>query len=241
MENANNTKEIIVVVSSEGFMDGTESKVISSGDILEQAYNEYCNDFDALEDYVDANDEPKKTYEEFVEEIKRNSYVFIQDYDSHIQYELKTIELPLAFNWNGLRESVWAKYRANSKTLGDGEYIGNCRVGELCFDLITHTNFEETGYNLTFDLYVGGVDTGYGYSKKEAMYSGAYADVHNIPENEKYPYDYADGASFDGLCDQMSYEEFKAMAEKRFVQFIAESKYEKADLLAKAKEPLHMW
>lgn len=43
---------------------------------------------------------------------------------------------------------------------GEREYIGSVRTGELCFDILS------CGDKLFFDLYVGGVNTGYGYSYK---------------------------------------------------------------------------
>lgn len=99
------------------------------------------------------------------------------------------------------------------------EYVGCVRVGELCFDLVLR-ELEKDRLTLTFDLYVGGVNSGYGYSKIE-------------PE---YPYDEADGEAFSDDCTGMTYAEFQAMAIGKFENYIQIKHLEdKADM------PLHKW
>ena len=64
-----------------------------------------------------------------------------------------------------------------------GEYVGCVRTGNLCFDIT------DWGVHLWFDLYVGGVNTGYSY--------GAHG----------YPYDYfPDGFEFSDDMSKMSTE-----------------------------------
>lgn len=157
--------------------------------------------------------------------------------------DITEVNRTLQFNWTGLTEIDWAEYRVKYENgfILDGDYIGNCRIGDLCFDLITHLTDREDELLLTFDLYVGGVDTGYGYSAKELVIAGKYQTESDVPAAKQYPYDYADGEAFDDSCTYMMYEDFKAMAEERFAKFIAQSKYSESNLLMKAREPLHIW
>lgn len=64
------------------------------------------------------------------------------------------------FVWN-LNENEFENFKEKQRTYKesnyDGGWIGNVRCGLLCFDIIDFDTF------LHFDLYVGGVDTGYGY------------------------------------------------------------------------------
>ena len=113
---------------------------------------------------------------------------------------------------------------------GEGEYIGSVRVGNLCFDILSWGN------HLWFDLYVGGVDSGYGYSDKENF--------------KDYPYDYADEISFrwDKDVSDTSLEEFQ----KELSDYIENLIYSKkeyvsyfkgmtVDLIEKANEKLKLW
>lgn len=100
--------------------------------------------------------------------------------------------------------------------------VGNCRIGDLCFDLVIRdyrqVNNKSKLY-LTYDLYVGGIDSGYGYGK------------------DGYPYDYADGEGWSmEYIKAYTFDEFKNMAEDEFRAFIRISGYED-----KANEPLHIW
>lgn len=120
---------------------------------------------------------------------------------------------------NGWTDYVMS-YENDLNNLLIDDCIGSCRIGELCFDILIR-DYNSGIFCLTFDCYVGGIDSGYGYS------------------HDGYPYDYADGGSFfyNDPCTWMSFEEFKAIAERRFDKFIEENEL----LVAKANEPLHMW
>ena len=105
--------------------------------------------------------------------------------------------------------------------------VGCVRVGVLCFDLVLR-DYGADALTLDYDLYVGGVDDGYGY-----------ADGH-------YPYTYAEGGSLmvpptaEGRRALIyMYEDFKSSAEKVFTEYIND--YGMYDLPAKAAMPLRIW
>lgn len=131
------------------------------------------------------------------------------------------------FDWSGFTAEDFTDYCAkmeNSMIPAD-EYVGCCRVGELCFDLVTR-DLGGDELALTYDLYVGGIDTGYGYSRVE----------------EGYPYTEADGDFLIDACISYAYEDFKSFSERVFTQYIEHSGYtESMGLIAKAKAPLHNW
>ena len=134
----------------------------------------------------------------------------------------------MEFKWNLLPEfSEYKKgqksYKKESET---GEYVGAVRFGNLCYDIFNWGN------HLWFDLYVGGVDTGYGY--------GA----------DRYPYDYCDIAGFswnDDLSD-ISDDDFKKNLEahiedhiKAIEGYITDVGAISVDLIKKASEKLNEW
>lgn len=100
--------------------------------------------------------------------------------------------------------------------------VGFCRIGDLCFDLVIRDyrlEADKPRLYLTYDLYVGGIDSGYGYGEDD------------------YPYDYADGSGWGMESVKLySFDQFKIMAEDEFTGFIKLSGYED-----KANEPLHVW
>lgn len=140
----------------------------------------------------------------------------------------------MIYNWeimNGFSkkqyEDMIQDYNGNS--LEPDDCIGQVRIGNLCFDIVTR---QYDSLALDFDLYVGGVDTGYGYSALSKM----------------YPYDYADGNNLDSMenIKNLSYEQFIKFAENIFTNFLQteEEGYKKANnvsLAEKAKEPLMIW
>ena len=103
-----------------------------------------------------------------------------------------------------------------------GDYIGCVRVGNLCFDLVVSYDIYGKQF-LAYDLYVGGVDTGYGYS------------------DSNYPYDYAEGGNFEDTLISMTYENFQKYAEEKFELFIKIWPDEGPSLIEKANEPLNIW
>ena len=113
-----------------------------------------------------------------------------------------------------------------------GEYLGCCRVGELCFDIRAWCPGEEwNGWG--FELFCGGVDSGYGYSTEISKYD----------EVNGYPYDEVDYGEFPAGFETYKLSVFEREAEKVFEQFIKNTAmvYDKANLISKANEPLHVW
>lgn len=103
-------------------------------------------------------------------------------------------------------------------------YVGAVRVGDLCFDFVLRQLENHTPLWLCYDLYVGGIDDGYGYG------------LNN------YPYSFDDGDCFATSIYDLSYEEFKSMAEKVLTDYINKNdNSETYNLVQKANEPLHIW
>ena len=128
------------------------------------------------------------------------------------------------FNWDGLTQNDFINYCAciENEIILDGYYVGCVRVGDLCFDLIAREYNDE--FVLDYDLYVGGVDDGYGYGK------------------DNYPYTEVGGGSFQDSLISMSYNDFVKQAEEAFSDYIYHSNYSaKYNLADKANEPLHIW
>ena len=129
---------------------------------------------------------------------------------------------------------MYERYRKQQHEYKDddvyGEYIGSARIGNLCFDIINWGN------HLWFDLYVGGVDTGYGYSQQDGY--------------EDYPYDYADSGSFiwDDDVKNTSLEEFQKQLTEYIIEhietlegYVTDVKTMAISLIDKANEELQLW
>jgi hypothetical protein len=147
----------------------------------------------------------------------------------------------MKFNWS-IGSKEWEEFKAkvrNKEQYAD-DCIGLVRTGDLCFDLIVTEDENETAegckatlLTLEYNLYTGGIDTGYAYSKTET--------------GEEYPYDYTEGGDFGNVFD-MSFEEFKKLAEKEMQEYIIVNnhyyyykEYGYALLLCKADQPLNCW
>jgi len=134
------------------------------------------------------------------------------------------------FHWY-INDDDWKNYPDKVKGAFDFDgcantagVVGYARVGELCFDLRAWGNRSENG--LGYELFVGGVDSGYNETAKG------------------YPYDLVDEYDeFPMGVLKLPLEEFKKLAEPVFEGFIqmAAHTYKRADLIAKANEPLHEW
>lgn len=152
----------------------------------------------------------------------------------------------MEFDWRGCTEKDFSNYHRmieqgvfdydeDDTCCTDEVFIGCVRTGNLAFDLMA-------GYGgrnrpvLQYDLFVGGVDSGYGYSHP----GGGVADWF---DDGDYPYDYVDGGIFGDPCIGMTYDDFVARAESAFRRFIeeADKTYADASLTDKANEPLHVW
>lgn len=116
------------------------------------------------------------------------------------------------------------------KTENEGDYVGNIRVGNICFDIIQI----EDDASLWVDCYVGGVDSGYGYSM----------------DKSNYPYDYADdvGASIPREeYRNLTYKQFVSKLEKELTDNINNKSIYTTNngivvnLIDKANEPLKVW
>ena len=108
----------------------------------------------------------------------------------------------------------------------DIDFIGNIRVGELCFDLVARDYDDADGGDaLDYDCYVGGEE---GYSE--------------TPHG--YPYGWGGGGNLGALniFPDMSYDEFMEKAEAELEKFISENpECCKYSLMEKANMPFHDW
>lgn len=134
----------------------------------------------------------------------------------------------MKFKWNIADEHRWDRYKKEQgeEESDSGNYIGSVRAGDLCFDIL------EWGNHLWFDLYVGGVDTGYGY--------GA----------DGYPYDFFDVLGFawyDKIRDTTD-AEFKEQVEKHITEILkknpeytTDTRNIKVNLIEKANMEMQEW
>lgn len=127
---------------------------------------------------------------------------------------IDTFSEEMHFYWNLYKN--WSEIKNADDQLVDLT-VGNCRVGDLCFDLVVRDY--DGNMHLAYDLYVGGVDTGYGYGRNN------------------YPYDYDDGGSWDmKWVSRCGFEKFRETAENDLREYILERGH-----LGRAKEELHIW
>lgn len=151
---------------------------------------------------------------------------------------------PFSFDWTEFQPSALEEFRrlASSDPQEDQVYLGCVRVGDLCFDLcVWYVNGD---IDFGFDLYVGGVDDGYGYSSREAMKTGKYASKQEVPTEEQYPYTHFAGAGFSNpqICWFADYDKFVNYANNTFTEFIIEEdQHTGLDLIGKARQPLRRW
>lgn len=133
----------------------------------------------------------------------------------------------MKFVWE-ISEKDWDNYPKLMKECSDFDgmvntagVVGNCRIGDLIFDIRAWGDYKH-GCGLGYELFVGGVDTGY-----NETFDGYPYDI--VEEYDEFP------ISVLG----MKLEEFEKMAEPVFEKFIKDvnCRYKLADLLAKANEP----
>lgn len=119
------------------------------------------------------------------------------------------------FDWTGFTEEKFENLITNNPY----DYIGSVHVGDISIDLINHPDINL----MLFDFYVLNEDTGYGYTE------------NNIP------YDYAEGNEIElWKIHNISYEEFKEVAERYFKEFIS-GNCQPYSLAEHANRPLVMW
>ena len=130
----------------------------------------------------------------------------------------------MEFNWDNFTEEDFVNYCAiieNGKMF-DNDCMGCVRIGDLCFDLVVREYNHE--FVLDYDLYVGGLDDGYGYGK------------------ENYPYTAGGGGTFEDALISLSYDDFVKQVEEIFTNYIYHFNYsENYNLVDKANQPLHIW
>lgn len=124
------------------------------------------------------------------------------------------------FCWDNLTEDNFKKfYEVFIHTDDDliDDCVGQVRAGVICIDLIIRTDNEKMW--LSYDVYVGYCDSGYGYK-------------NNIP------YDYKDGGDFKNadVITNHEYADFKEMMKKEFTDFIM-----KNNLINEANQTLIKW
>jgi hypothetical protein len=144
----------------------------------------------------------------------------------------------MQFDWRGFTEIDFVDYcsKMENNMIYEDDYLGSVRVGDLCFDLLTKFN-TNNDMVLAYDLYVGGIDTGYGYSNPNKFNPEKYK------EEDDYPYDYVSGLEFGDSCISMCYEKFQKFAEAEFEHFVIveNESYKLASLIEKANEELKVW
>ena len=102
------------------------------------------------------------------------------------------------FIWN-LSEEKWFDFL--SENWPTEMFLGTVRCGDLCWDIMAINK------KLYADLYVGGVDTGYGYSRETKTYG--------------YPYDMCDKYSFNYEGDtDVNLRQFKNDIERHILEFL---------------------
>lgn len=123
------------------------------------------------------------------------------------------------FDYRGFTEQDFNKTKADVlNKIIEEDYVGCVRIGDLCFDIVAYPEVQ----CFCIDLYIGGIDDGYGYKNG-------------------YPYTQYDG--FDVPFHKMetsNYEEFKGLIERRM--FLVITKADKTyHTLDKANQELHVW
>lgn len=139
----------------------------------------------------------------------------------------------MKFKWN-FSEEIYEKYKRNQRNhdLADayGKFLGCIRTGNLCFDIMNYGNMD-CGNCLVFELYVGGVDTGYGYGKDNYPYD--LCDVNDIENNEDLS-----NVKFEDFKKEM--EEYLEEHIKALEGYVAFGNIN-VNLIDKANEPLKEW
>lgn len=142
----------------------------------------------------------------------------------------------MTWSWDKNQEKEICSFLrdVNKNTSDPGEYdfLCNVRCGELCFDIVERET--DPGVMKVFaDLYVGGIDSGYGYSETG------------------YPYDYMDDIGYvwdASVFKGLDLNGLKAIVEQEITKCVLGAKtarttrgLEAVDLLEKAEMPLHIW
>ena len=135
------------------------------------------------------------------------------------------------FSWDMSKKKYFIISTKLSKMVD--EYIGHIHVGDICIDIIVRDyGNEKEMLAYSFDLYVYGEDTGYGYKDDKS--------------GNRIPYDYAEGCDIFDSDLPISFEKFKEMAEKLIARYIVvnDTKFggkNPYSLVGKASESIRIW
>lgn len=118
--------------------------------------------------------------------------------------------------------AAWLDKKKGGEEYSSGDYIASIRCGDLCVDLI------ESEDGLYGHLYVGGIDSGYGYS------------------DDGYPYDECTEFNVEFLKEKIESSDMDSLMEEignsiREELLRCESLYKKCSLREKAEEELKVW
>ena len=111
-------------------------------------------------------------------------------------------------------------------------YVGHDNVGNICVDIIIRDyGDEDEKLAYSFDLYIAGEDTGYGYKE--------------LKDGSTLPYDYAEGDDIWVADLPTDFEDFKKKAEKLIARYISlyDKKFGGANpysLVEKASKPVRL-
>lgn len=75
----------------------------------------------------------------------------------------------MTIRWNFGEDEFRKAVEGIEKQDDSEDFLGNLYIGDLCFDLVLRDHEGDTGVVLDADLYVGGVDTGYGYTRTNQL------------------------------------------------------------------------
>lgn len=172
-----------------------------------------------------------------IAELSKDKQIMLESYrNKMLPMKKKTEGFFMKWHWTKNQDKEIKRFLKHAKrpTNEECDFIANVRCGELCFDLVEREtgDTDKPEYTLFADLYVGGINTGYGYGKND------------------YPYDFM----HDVGCT-WSISNFEHMTITAFKQFIASEltacihKEKTAhgtnncehNLLEKANMPLHEW
>lgn len=149
------------------------------------------------------------------------------------------------FNWVCDDKSALEKWLNSVKHIDNHEAddcIVSLRCGALCYDL-SEKHVYGSDY-LYADLYVGGVDTGYGYAKPDRK---ELDGTNKYPARDyDYPYDYCEEASMFWKVDDLKQNDADSLLE--MIEHDLEEKimnkdqvYEYCSLIDKTKEEMKIW
>lgn len=150
------------------------------------------------------------------------------------------------FNWVCDDKTALEKWMDDVKNNEKNEetyFIVSLRCGALCYDLSEKHVYGDD--YLYADLYVGGVDTGYGYAKPDRE-KVDYGSSKYPTRDYDYPYDYCEEASMFWKVEDLKQYDMDSLLEK--IEHDLEEKimdkdgeYEYCSLINKTNEEMKVW